>query len=163
MQFPVHVYRSPGNYVLRGKSYKLASVASQDELQAHIDAGWHLSLADAFQAAGDAAILRLKRADWRAQKKDAQRRRAFKAEKARARADKAARDAGFVAGPLTQPTVDAEIAASTEPATLSVPADDAPPTRAEMLQQAEILGIKADKRWSDATLLSKINAVMNPI
>lgn len=43
------------------------------------------------------------------------------------------------------------------------PADDAPPTRDEMLQQAEILGIKPDKRWSDATLMAKINAAMNPI
>jgi hypothetical protein len=42
------------------------------------------------------------------------------------------------------------------------PADDAPATRAEMLQQAEILGIKPDKRWSDATLMVKINAAMNP-
>jgi uncharacterized membrane protein len=43
------------------------------------------------------------------------------------------------------------------------PADDAPATRAEMLQQAEILGIKPDKRWSDATLMAKISAAMNPI
>jgi hypothetical protein len=32
-----------------------------------------------------------------------------------------------------------------------------------MLQQAEILGIKPDKRWSDATLMAKISAAMNPI
>lgn len=147
MQFPVHLYRSPGNYERRGKSYKLASVASQDELQAHIDAGWHLSLDEAFKAAGEAAIVRLKRADWRAQKKDAQRRRAFKAEKAQARAAKAAREAGLPPEPT-----------AADP----VPSDDAPPTRTEMLQQAELLGIKADKRWSDATLLAKINAAMNP-
>ncbi|MFN8996273.1 MAG: hypothetical protein ACK5X3_21760 [Pseudomonadota bacterium] len=40
--------------------------------------------------------------------------------------------------------------------------DNAPPTRAEMLQQAEILGIKIDKRWSDDTLLFKIQAAMRP-
>jgi hypothetical protein len=40
------------------------------------------------------------------------------------------------------------------------PADDAPPTRAEMMQQAELLGLKVDKRWSDETLLAKINAAM---
>jgi hypothetical protein len=34
--------------------------------------------------------------------------------------------------------------------------DDNPPTREEMLQQAEMLGIKVDKRWSDATLLKHI-------
>lgn len=152
MQFPVHLYRSPGNYERRGKSYKLASVASQDELQAHIDAGWHLSLDEAFKAAGEAAIVRRKRADWRAQKKDAQRRRAFKAEKAQARAAKAAREAGLPPEP----------AAAEPTAADPVPSDDAPPTRTEMLQQAELLGIKADKRWSDATLLAKINAAMNP-
>lgn len=145
MQFPVHVYRSPGNYELRGKSYKLASVVSQDELQAHIDDGWHVTLDAAFQAAGEAAIVRRKVADWRSQKKAAKRKREFKIAKAQARAKKAAREAGL---PL--------------PAVV-VPADNAPPTRAEMLQQAEILGIKPDKRWSDATLLAKINAAMNPI
>ena len=147
-QFPVHVYRSPGNYVLRGKSYKLASVASQEELQAHLDAGWHLSAGAAFEAAGEAAIVRRKVSDWRSQKKAAKRKREFKIAKAQARAEKAARDDG-----LPPPTV----------ALQPVPADDAPPTRAEMLQQAEILGIKADKRWSDATLMAKISAAMNPI
>lgn len=34
--------------------------------------------------------------------------------------------------------------------------DDSPPTREEMLQQAEAIGLKADKRWSDATLLKNI-------
>ena len=39
-------------------------------------------------------------------------------------------------------------------------ADEATPTRDEMLEQAEKLGIKVDKRWSDDTLLAKINAAM---
>jgi hypothetical protein len=34
--------------------------------------------------------------------------------------------------------------------------DDSPPTREEMLQQAEAIGMKVDKRWSDATLLKHI-------
>jgi hypothetical protein len=33
---------------------------------------------------------------------------------------------------------------------------DSPPTREEMLQQAEAIGMKVDKRWSDATLLKHI-------
>lgn len=149
-QYPVHVYRSPGNYELRGKSYKLASVVNQDELQAHIDAGWHLTLDGAFNAAGEAAIVRRRVSDWRSQKKAAKRKREFKIAKAQARAEKAARDAG-----LPPP--------ATLAALQTVPADDAPPSRAEMNQQAEILGIKPDKRWSDATLLAKISAAMNPI
>jgi len=36
------------------------------------------------------------------------------------------------------------------------PADDSPVTREEMLQQAESIGLKVDKRWSDATLLKHI-------
>jgi hypothetical protein len=34
--------------------------------------------------------------------------------------------------------------------------EDTPPTREEMLQQAEVIGLKVDKRWSDATLLKHI-------
>lgn len=40
--------------------------------------------------------------------------------------------------------------------------DDAPPTRTEMQQQADILGIKVDRRWSDATLMGKIQEAMRP-
>ena len=40
------------------------------------------------------------------------------------------------------------------------PADSAPPTRDEMLEQADKLKIQVDKRWSDATLLKKINEAM---
>lgn len=36
------------------------------------------------------------------------------------------------------------------------PKDDSPPTRDEMSQQAEAIGLKVDKRWSDATLLKHI-------
>jgi hypothetical protein len=39
---------------------------------------------------------------------------------------------------------------------IEAPKDDSPPTRAEMLQQAEVIGLKIDKRWSDATLLKNI-------
>jgi hypothetical protein len=34
--------------------------------------------------------------------------------------------------------------------------EDTAPTREEMLQQAELMGLKVDKRWSDATLLKHI-------
>ena len=39
---------------------------------------------------------------------------------------------------------------------VETPADDSPVTREEMLQQAELMGMKVDKRWSDATLLKHI-------
>jgi hypothetical protein len=34
--------------------------------------------------------------------------------------------------------------------------EDSAPTREEMMQQAETIGLKVDKRWSDATLLKHI-------
>ena len=40
---------------------------------------------------------------------------------------------------------------------------DTLPTNEEMLQQAEAIGLKVDKRWSDATLLSKINNAMETV
>ena len=41
--------------------------------------------------------------------------------------------------------------------------EDSAPTREEMLQQAEAIGLKVDKRWSDATLISKINNAMETV
>lgn len=34
--------------------------------------------------------------------------------------------------------------------------DESPATRDEMLQRAEAIGLKVDKRWSDATILKRI-------
>ena len=42
------------------------------------------------------------------------------------------------------------------PEIIEQPQDNSPPTRAEMLQQAEAIGLKVDKRWSDATLVKHI-------
>jgi hypothetical protein len=39
--------------------------------------------------------------------------------------------------------------------------NNAPPTRDEMLEQAEKLGIEVDKRWSDKTLMGKISDAIN--
>ena len=38
--------------------------------------------------------------------------------------------------------------------------DVSEPTRAEMLEQAAKIGLKVDKRWSDETLLNRINKAM---
>lgn len=49
--------------------------------------------------------------------------------------------------------------AKPEPAVEAVEVvDDTPPTRAEMLEQAERIGLKVDGRWSDARLLDAIVA-----
>lgn len=44
-----------------------------------------------------------------------------------------------------------------EPVVDEPPVSDAPPTREEMLAQAVKIGLRVDSRWSNATLLSKIN------
>lgn len=134
MIFPVHVYRSPGNYVQHGKRYKLLSVASQEALQAALSDGWHLSLADAVKAAGEAsnAVVRPKAA-WRLLKAQRSKDRKQRKEAKRAPA----------------------------PAPAPEPVDDAAPvTRAEMEQKAGELQIKVDRRWSDATLLARIEAAL---
>jgi hypothetical protein len=63
------------------------------------------------------------------------------------------------AGPWDEEVVEAEVV-EVDPEPEPAPADNAPPTRAEMMQQAELLGLKVDRRWSDETLLAKINAAM---
>ena len=42
------------------------------------------------------------------------------------------------------------------PEIIEQPQDNSPPTRAEMLQQAEAIGLKVDNRWSDARLVKHI-------
>lgn len=43
-----------------------------------------------------------------------------------------------------------------------VPAEDAPPTRAEIEEQAKKVGVKVDGRMSDRTLLKLIDDAMKP-
>lgn len=56
----------------------------------------------------------------------------------------------------------AKLDAQPAPEPAEIPSDDAPPTREEMLTQAQLLGLKVDKRWSDETLAAKITAAMTP-
>jgi hypothetical protein len=51
----------------------------------------------------------------------------------------------------------APVAASVAPVAEPEPADDAPPTRAEMIAQLEKLGIDVDKRWGDKRLMAEID------
>lgn len=48
--------------------------------------------------------------------------------------------------------------AASKPAPADVPGDDAPPTRAELEQKAQELGIKFDGRWGDKKLSEAIAA-----
>ena len=60
---------------------------------------------------------------------------------------------GLEPKPVVEPVSD-------EPVDEPVPADDAPVTRAEMEQQAEKIGLKVDRRWSDETLMKRITLAM---
>jgi len=53
------------------------------------------------------------------------------------------------------------VAPAPAPAPEPEPDKPAPPTRADLLAQADELGIKIDRRWSDERLLSEINAALN--
>ena len=68
------------------------------------------------------------------------------------------------AGPWDEEVVEAKVVevAEAAPEPKPMPADDAPPTRAEMMQQGALLGIDVDRRWSDKTLMAKITAAMTP-
>ena len=60
----------------------------------------------------------------------------------------------------SEPAVAPELVVEAVVGEIVVPDDDAPPTRAEMIEQAAKLGIRVDRRWSDARLLEKINSVV---
>ena len=48
MNFPVHVYKSPGKFRYKnGKTYRYVSVANEDQLNRAIADGWNLNKEDA--------------------------------------------------------------------------------------------------------------------
>lgn len=111
---PLSVYRCPGDQAGPVHSWASKGVASQEELDAALADGWHVSLPEAY----------------------------------------AARDAALAPKPIDIP------APVLPPEPEPVPDDDAPVTRAEMVAKAEELGIKVDARWSDRTLLAKIEEAL---
>jgi hypothetical protein len=142
-QFPALVFRSPGPHRhSSGGAYRFAQVNDADELAEMLAQGYHTNVRAAIVACGERAFKH---------GLTTMQMRKVPVSKLLARLqDKMADDVI----PATAPA---------DPEPVAIPVDDAPPTREEMLQQAQILGIKADKRWSDATLMAKINEAMNPI
>ena len=142
-QFPALVFRSPGPHRhSSGGAYRFAQVNDADELAEMLAQGYHTNVRAAIVACGERAFKH---------GLTSMQMRKVPVSKLLARLQAKMADDAI---PATAPA---------EPETVAVPADDAPPNREEMLQQAQILGIKADKRWSDATLMAKINEAMNPI
>jgi hypothetical protein len=142
-QFPALVFRSPGPHRhSSGGAYRFAQVNDAAELAEMLAQGYHTNVRAAIVACGERAFKH---------GLTSMQMRKVPVSKLLARLQAKMADDAI---PATAPA---------EPETVAVPADDAPPNREEMLQQAQILGIKADKRWSDATLMAKINEAMNPI
>jgi len=141
--FPTFVFRSPGpQRHSSGGAYRFASVNSDAELSEMLAQGYYADVRTAIAACGERAFT-------------------HGLTSTQARKVSASKLLARLKARLAKDAIPATAVEVEEPA--APPADDAPATRAEMLQQAEILGIKPDKRWSDATLMAKINAAMNPI
>lgn len=148
--FPTFVFRSPGpQRHSSGGTYRFAQVNDDAKLSEMLVQGYHADVRAAIVAAGERAFTHGLTST-----------QARKVPVAKLLARLQARLAEEA---IPAAAVEVEEPAAVAPEPVASPADDAPPTRAEMLQQAEILGIKPDKRWSDATLMAKINAAMNPI
>ncbi len=141
--FPTFVFRSPGpQRHSSGGAYRFASVNSDAELSEMLAQGYYADVRTAIAACGERAFT-------------------HGLTSTQARKVSASKLLARLKARLAEDAIPATAVEVEEPA--APPADDAPATRAEMLQQAEILGIKPDKRWSDATLMAKISAAMNPI
>lgn len=110
---PIAVYRCPGDQAGPVHSWAIKGIASQEELDAALADGWHVSLPEAYAAC----------------------------------------DAALAPKPL-------DIPAPVLPEPEAIPDDNAPPTRAEMEAQATRMGLQIDRRWSDKTLLAKIEEAL---
>jgi hypothetical protein len=142
-QFPALVFRSPGPHRhSSGGAYRFAQVNDAAEMAEMLAQGYHTNVRAAIVACGE---------------------RAFKhgLTTMQMRKVPVSKLLARLQAKMGDDAIPAAAVEVEEPA--APPADDAPATREEMLQQAEILGIKPDKRWSDSTLMAKINAAMNPI
>jgi hypothetical protein len=152
-QFPALVFRSPGPHRhSSGGAYRFAQVNDADEMAALLAQGFHADVRAAIVACGERAFTH--------GLTTTQLRKVPVAKLLARLQAKMADDAIPAAAVVVEEPAASQAEPTAEPA---APADDAPPTRSEMLQQAQILGLKVDKRWSDATLMAKINEAMNPI
>lgn len=148
--FPTFVFHSPGpQRHSSGGTYRFAPVSNEAEMAEMLAQGYHADVRTAIAACGERAFTH---------GLTSTQVRKVNASKLLARLQ-----ARLAEEAIPAAVVEVEESAPVAPEPVAPPADDAPPTRDEMMQQAEILGIKPDKRWSDATLMAKINAAMNPI
>lgn len=147
---PCSIYRAPGSIRRARYSYDTMLATTQQQLDARLASGWHLTLEKALDAAGENASRHLANRKIRTRKvrvaaPPAERRASFKRAAAAAKVDQIVADTA----PVEEPT--------------AVPDDDAAPTRIEMVAKATELGIKFSKRTSDEKLLAMINEALKEV
>lgn len=131
MDFPTFFYRCPGpHWGPMWTTYDTRDVKNEADAAAAMADGWCVTV----QEAAKAAIA----------KRDA------------AMAESAAKT--YAA--LNRPAPAAAPAPAPAPEPAAAGEDDAPPTRAEMLEQAARIGLRVDRRWGDEKLLAAIVARM---
>lgn len=131
MQFPIHVYKCPGNYDGPvGLSYKVKTAESSGHHAELLSIGWFATLDEAIEAAGPLAYPKPKVSAWRLLKKQKK----------------------LAKGKKDNPT-----SKKVEPELKQVEVDDnAPPTRTELETKAKELGISFDGRTTDRKLGERI-------
>lgn len=148
---PCFIFRAPGPIRRARYSYSTMTVASQSQLDEKLASGWHLTLEQAIDAAGESASRHLAKRKVRVRKVRVQ----VRPQPRRASAKRAAAEDKAV--PLA-PAVVVEAAPVEIPA--AVPDDNAAPTRIELVAKATELGLKFTKRTSDEKLLALIEAAL---
>ena len=145
IQFPCLIYKAPGPIIRARYTYSSKAVATQEELDRSLAQGWHMALGEALEAAGPRAA-RVSRVRPKPPRKPSQ---PFVRVRAKAKAEKpvAAVPAPAVAVSVETPT--------------PVENDSDAPTRIELVEKANQLGLKFSKRTSDEKLLAMITEALS--
>ena len=145
IQFPCLIYKAPGPIIRARYTYSSKAVATQEELDRSLAQGWHMTLGEALEAAGPRAA-RVSRVRPKPPRKPSQ---PFVRVRAKAKVEKpvAVDPAPVVAAPVETPTL--------------VENDSDAPTRIELVEKANQLGLKFSKRTSDEKLLAMITEALS--
>lgn len=145
--FPTFVFRSPGpQRHSSGGAYRFVPVNNEADLAEMLGQGYHADVRTAIAACGERAFthgLTTTQA------------RKVNASKLLARLQ-----ARLAENTIPAAVVEVEEPAAVAPEPVAPPADDAPPTRAELEQQAVKLGVRFRASTSDERLLERINEAM---
>ena len=148
IQFPCLIYKAPGPIIRARYTYSSKAVATQEELDRSLAQGWHMTLGEALEAAGPRAA-RVSRVRPKPPRKPSQ---PFVRVRTKAKTEK----------PVEAVPAPA-VVVPVEEAPASIPADSDAPTRIELVEKANQLGLKFSKRTSDEKLLAMINEALKEV